>query len=93
MKTTQTTNGTIIKILVKPKAKKFEIKLEEEVLTVFCRNVPEKGKVNKEIIKELSKMLKRRVEIVSGFTSKEKILLIKEVKAEELEALLRRRSR
>jgi uncharacterized protein (TIGR00251 family) len=93
MKTTQTTNGTIIKILVKPKAKKFEIKPEEEILTVFCRNVPEKGKVNKEIIKELSKMLKRRVEIVSGFTSKEKILLVKEIKAEELEALVRRRSR
>jgi len=89
MKTTQTTNGTLIKVMVKPKSKKFEIKPEEDALIIFCRNVPEKGKVNKELIKELSKTFKRQVEIVSGFLSKEKIILVKNTKAEELEAMLR----
>ena len=90
MKMTQTANGTLIKILVKPKSKKFEIKFEEETLIVFCRNVPEKGKVNKELIKEFSKMLKRQVEIVSGFTSREKIILVKNMPTAELEVILKR---
>ena len=85
MKITQTENGTIIRIIVKPKSRKFEIKPEEEALLVFCRNVPEKGKVNKELVKELARLLKRQVEIVSGFTSREKIILVKNTKPEELE--------
>jgi uncharacterized protein (TIGR00251 family) len=62
--------------------------MEEENLLVFCRNAPEKGKVNKELIKELAKLLKREVMMISGFTSKEKIILVKDTKPEELEQLL-----
>jgi len=90
LKMTQTKKGTLIKIVVKPKSKKFEIKPEKESLIVFCRNAPEKGKVNRELIKELSKLLKCQVTIVSGFTSKEKIILIKNTKSETLESMLRR---
>lgn len=84
----QTREGTIIKAIVKPKSKGFKIESEEDNLLVFCRNVPEKGKVNKELINELSKLLKREVAIISGFTTKEKIILIKDTKPEELELLI-----
>jgi uncharacterized protein (TIGR00251 family) len=84
----ETREGTIIKAIVKPKSKGFKIKPEEDNLLVFCRNVPEKGKVNKELINDLSKLLKREVAIISGFTAKEKIILIKDTKPEELELLL-----
>lgn len=89
---TPTTNGTLIKIIVKPKSRNFRIQPEEENLLVFCTNAPEKGKINKEIVKELSRLLKHQVAIVSGFTSREKIILIQGVKPEELERLLRNRS-
>ncbi|MBX5326785.1 MAG: DUF167 domain-containing protein [Candidatus Bathyarchaeia archaeon] len=89
MNLTQTPEGTIIKITVKPKSKKFEIKSDEETLVIFCQNVPEKGKVNRELTKELSKLLKRQVEIVSGFSSREKIILVRNTKKEEIEAALR----
>lgn len=91
MKMTPTTNGTLIKIIVKPKSRNFRIQPEENLL-VFCTNAPEKGKINKEIVKELSRLLKHQVAIVSGFTSREKIILIQGVKPEELERLLRNRS-
>ena len=89
MKTKPTANGTLIKIIVKPKSKNFRMQPEEENLLVFCRNAPEKGKVNYEIVKELSRLLKHQVAIVSGFTSWEKIILIIGATPEELERLLR----
>lgn len=89
MKMTQAPNGTFLRIMVKPRSKTFGIKPEADALIVCCRNVPEKGKVNKELIKELSKLLKRQVEVVSGFASKEKVIFVRDVKMEELEAMLR----
>ena len=46
-------------------------------IVVYSTEEPVKGKVNKEIIKEFTKILHSKVEIASGFTSKEKQLLIK----------------
>lgn len=85
---TQTSEGTIIKVLVKPRSKSFKIKPEEDNLLVLCRNVPEKGHVNKELVKELSRLLKREVTMIAGFTSKQKIILIHGMKPEELKQLL-----
>lgn len=85
---TQTSEGTLIKAVVKPKSKSFKVIPEEENLLVLCRNVPERGKVNKELIKELSRLLKREVILISGFTSKEKVILVKDIKPEELGRLL-----
>jgi hypothetical protein len=88
MKVTQTTEGILIKVTVKPKANNFKIEQEENNLLVHCRSLPEKGKVNKELMKELSKLFGHEVFIVSGLTSKEKIILIKGAKSEELRLLL-----
>ncbi len=76
MKLDQTKNGTIVEIFVKPKSPQFRISVEGEEIVVRCTEEPVKGKVNREIIKEFSKLFHAQIEIVSGQTSKEKRLLI-----------------
>jgi uncharacterized protein (TIGR00251 family) len=73
---------------VKPNQPKFNIKIDDDEIVVFCTEEPVKGKVNKELIKELSKLFHAEIEMVSGFTSKQKRLLIKNKTKSELEPLL-----
>ena len=63
-------DGTIITIFVKPNSKKFSIQLDAQEIIVQATEEPEKGKVNKEILKELTKLFHAKVELVSGATSK-----------------------
>lgn len=77
MKITETKDGSIIEVFVKPNSKKFEVTIDDDEIVVFCTEEPVKGKVNKELVKELSRLFHHKVEIVSGFTSKQKRLLIK----------------
>jgi uncharacterized protein (TIGR00251 family) len=64
------------KVLVKPNAKKTEI-LSEDPLKIAIAAPPDKNKANLELVKFLSKKL-GRVKIVSGHTSREKILELRE---------------
>lgn len=80
--------GTIIDIYVRPRCKQFQVKIEDDEIVVFCREAPMKGSVNRELTKELSKRFKRRVEIVSGFSSRQKKVLIAETSVEEIEEIL-----
>jgi uncharacterized protein (TIGR00251 family) len=84
----ETKNGTIIKIFVRPNAPKFKIELDAEELVVCSTEEPIKGKVNREILKQISKLFKSEVEIISGLTSKQKTLLIKNVTKPEVENIL-----
>jgi uncharacterized protein (TIGR00251 family) len=88
MKITETKNGAIIEIFVKPNQPKFNIKIDDGEITIFCTEEPVKGKVNKELIKELSKRLHSEIEIISGLTSKQKRLLIRNISKNEAESLL-----
>ena len=84
----ETKNGVVIEVFVKPNQPKFNIKIDGDEIVVFCTEEPVKGKVNKELIKELSKFFHAEVELVSGFTSKQKRFLIKNVGKSEVEPLL-----
>ena len=84
----KTPQGTIIEIYVRPHCKQFQVKIEDDEIVVFCREAPMKGRVNRELTKELSKRFKRRVEIVSGFSSRQKKVLIAETSVEEIEEIL-----
>jgi uncharacterized protein (TIGR00251 family) len=88
MKTAETKNGAIIEVFVKPSQPKFNIKIDGGELTIFCTEEPVKGKVNKEIIKELTKRFRAKVELVSGATSKQKRLLVTGLRKDEVEQLL-----
>jgi hypothetical protein len=49
---------------------KLKIELADDEIVVHATEEPEKGKVNKEILKQLTKLFQRQVEIISGATSK-----------------------
>ena len=88
MKITETKNGAVIEIFVKPNQPKFNIKIEGDEIIISCTEEPIKGKVNKEIIKELSKRFHAKVELVSGATSKQKRLRVAYAAKNEVEQLL-----
>lgn len=88
MSITETKDGVIITIFVKPNSPKFSVELDGNEIVVHCTEEPVKGKVNKEIIKEFTKLFHSQVEIVYGATSKQKKLLIKGMWEEEIEQLL-----
>jgi uncharacterized protein (TIGR00251 family) len=90
MNVKETKDGIIIEVFVKPKSQKFEVSLEGDEVVVRCTEEPVKGKVNKELLKALSKFFHTSVELVSGATSREKRLLIKDIKKSEVERLLRK---
>jgi len=64
------------------------LKVEDDTLVVWCRESPVKGRVNKELVRELSRIFKKRVEIVAGFTSRQKGVLIKDISMDEADAIL-----
>ncbi len=89
MKLRETRQGTVSNIYVKPNSKQFKIQFQEEELIAYCREAPTKGKVNKELIKELSRLFKRRVQIISGFASRQKKILIDDITIKEVKDFFR----
>ena len=85
----ETKDGVSITIFVKPNSQKFKIEFDSPEIVVFSTEEPVKGKVNKEIIKEFTKLLHAKVELTSGFTSKEKQLFIKGMRKQQIEQLLK----
>jgi uncharacterized protein (TIGR00251 family) len=88
MKISETKDGFVLDIFVKPNSSKFEVAIEDEELVVRCTEEPVKGKVNKEIVKELSKLLRCRVEIISGLASRQKRIIVKGLEKQTIENLL-----
>jgi hypothetical protein len=84
----ETKDCTIITIFVKPNSPKFKIEFDGDEIIIHCTQEPVKGKVNKELIKELSKLFHAKVELVSGLTSKQKQLLIFGIEKAKVEQLL-----
>lgn len=68
-----------IYISVKPNAKKTEIlsfDAENKIVKIAVAAAPDKDKANKELLKFISRELKKKVAFVSGLRSKEKVLEI-----------------
>jgi uncharacterized protein (TIGR00251 family) len=88
MKLQETAEGVILDVHVKPKSKLFQLKVEGDELVVSCREAPVKGKANKELLKQLSRLFGRKVTLVSGFTSRQKRFLVSDIGAEEVNRVL-----
>jgi uncharacterized protein (TIGR00251 family) len=88
MKIIETKQGVVLEVSVKPESIDFKVVVKGEEIVVFCRETPVKGKVNKELVKNLSKLFHREVELVSGFASKRKRLLVKDIGKNEAEQIL-----
>lgn len=85
--------GVLLHLRVHPGAKKNEIAGEHAgALKVNTCTAPEKGKANKSVIEILAKTLKLRksqFEILSGETSSQKKILVREITLEELQEKIR----
>ena len=88
MRLQKTAQGVVLDVHVKPNAKVFQLKIEDDELVVSCREAPVKGKVNKKLLKKFSRLFGRKVELVSGFTSRQKRFLISDIEAEEVNRIL-----
>ena len=67
----------LLKVVVKTNAMKTEIIGQINGLVKIAISAPpEGGKANRELVKFLTKLLKKNVEIISGLTSRQKILKI-----------------
>jgi uncharacterized protein (TIGR00251 family) len=91
MKAIETKDGLILEVLVKTRSKAFGINVEKDEILVLCMEEPTKGKANREIVKEFSRVFHKRVELVSGFSSRQKKLLIKDAKKGDVDFILQRR--
>jgi len=91
MKIYEAKHGVILEVSVKPRSKEFKILADKNEIVVFCREEPVKGKVNRELIKKFSKLFHKEVELVSGFTSKQKKVLVKDAEKTEIEHVLLRK--
>lgn len=88
MKLAKSAEGVIVEVYVKTKSKEFKILVEDDGLVVFSREVPVKGRVNKELVKELARLFRRQVVIVSGLTGSSKRILIRGAGVEEIKEAL-----
>jgi len=84
-----TADNTLITIFVKPNSSKFAVEMENDEIVVYATEEPYGGKVNREILKELTKLFHAKVELVSGATSRQKQLAVK-IKKTEIERLLKK---
>jgi len=85
----ETKDGVSITIFVKPNSPIFKIEFDGTEIVVYSTEEPIKGKVNKEIIKEFTKLFHSKVELASGIASKEKQLFVKGMEKQQVEWLLK----
>ena len=85
----ETKDGVSITIFVKSNSPIFKIEFDGTEIVVYSTEEPIKGKVNKEIIKEFTKLFHSKVELASGLASKEKQLFVKGMEKQQVEWLLK----
>ena len=88
MRLLKVTEGVVLEVYIKPNSKKFGLEFEGDEIVVLCREAPVRGRVNRELVKELSRLFNRRVELVSGFSSRCKRILISNIEAAEVNRIL-----
>ncbi len=88
MKLLKSAKDVILDVYIKPNSNKRRIKLEGDKLVVSCRDAPVKGKANRELVKELSRLFNRKVKLISGFHSRQKKILISNIEAEEVKQIV-----
>ena len=85
----ETQDGLLLTIFVKPNQPKFKIIVNADEIVVCSTEAPEKGKVNKEILKEFTRLFHSQVELAGGAASRHKQLHVKGSSKREAEQLLK----
>lgn len=85
----QTEKGVLIEVRVKPNSKSFALLRKGNRLVLEVTSPPKEGKANVEIVRELKRMLGKDVEIVKGFKYREKLILLRGLKIDEVQELIK----
>lgn len=80
---------TIIEVKVRTSRSEFRVRTDSGRIIIDLTEAPENNKANLELIKMLTKLLKRPVSLVSGNTSRMKKLKIENMEKEEVLSHLR----
>jgi uncharacterized protein (TIGR00251 family) len=88
MEILETVDGVVLNIYIKPGSTHFKIKIDDGKLFFWCHEHPLKGKVNKELLNKFSRIFGQRVELISGYTSKHKKILINNINSEKVFKIL-----
>ena len=81
-------DGVLLQIFVKPNQPKFRIEVDGGEVIVYATEEPEKGKVNKQILKETGRIFGFTAEIALGSTSRQKVLLLRGATKMQVETAL-----
>jgi uncharacterized protein (TIGR00251 family) len=90
LKAVETKDGVLLEVLVKPRSGNFKALVEGDDIIVYCSEEPQGGRVNRELVKELSRLFHKKVEFVSGFASRDKRVLVRNAVKSEVEHSLSR---
>jgi uncharacterized protein YggU (UPF0235/DUF167 family) len=80
--------GIVLVIRAFPGAKRNEVRVAEDCLKVYVTQIPEKGKANEAVRKQLVQFLGLRasqVELLQGEASAQKKFLLRNVRMEEIQ--------
>lgn len=83
--------GVLLTVRAFPGAKRNAVRCEGELLKVYVTQIPEKGKANEAIRKQLARSLNLRasqVELLQGMASPQKKFLLRNVDKEYVQKLL-----
>jgi uncharacterized protein (TIGR00251 family) len=79
----ETPDGLLITAYVRPLSRKFAVSITNNGIAISTKSAAQDNKANLELLKELKRRLRRKVSIVLGVTSKEKVLLIQNCNIED----------
>ena len=88
VKLLETERGLLLEVYVKPLSRESRIVVEDDEVVFYCAEEPVGGRVNREMVKVFSRVLGGRVELVSGFSSRQKRLAVEGVDKSEAERVL-----
>ena len=84
----ETGDGLIVSVRAKPNSGRFAIYRKDGDIILELKSPPREGKANQEVMSELPGLLRCEVRLLRGSKSKRKLLLLKGISQEELEAFL-----
>ena len=84
----ETAKGVLLSVRVKTGSEMFKFGVFNDRLVIHVKSPPSENKANREIVKEMKKLFGKDVEIVKGYTSREKIILVRDTKIEDIKDFL-----
>lgn len=80
----ETQEGLLLRVRVKANSSSFSLNKSRGDLVLEVRNPPRDNRANQEIIRELERFFGKEVSIVKGLKSRNKLVLIKDLKIKGL---------